>query len=270
MAAIQQLATSLKMGAHVLGRTVGSGPWGQQTQEACIYTLAPHPVELELKHQTAPPCRTDIDVGPGGLAFVIDGILSSEECDALAAVTERMGYSSFAPEINTPPGMRQNQASHWVANEATANAFLRPLFCRFKHLLPQQIDGDSINSDVSFRLDHYKYCKGDVFNPHTDGCWPGYSVSQSGDSIVTWNGVESKLSMLLYLNDASDGVEGGATRLFPFGHHDAPVDIAPRKGSALFFRHGFGDDSVLHMGTKVTSDIPKYVARINVLYETRR
>lgn len=266
MAVVERLAATLKMGVRVLKRTHGVGQWGEQTSEASIFTLDPHPPELELGRQAVVPSRRDIDVGPGVLAFLINDILSSEECDILAAVTERMGYSTFAPEINTPPGMRQNRASHWVANEDTADAFLRPLFVRFKHLLPQEIDGEALCQDVSFRLDQYKYLKGDIFNRHTDGCWPGYGVSQSGNSIVEWDGAESKLSMLLYLNDENDGVQGGATRLFPFDKSIDPVDVAPRKGSALFFRHGFGHDSVLHMGTQVRSGTPKYVARINILY----
>jgi len=44
------------------------------------------------------------------------------------------------------------------------------------------------------------------------------------------------------------------------------VDVAPVKGSALFFRHGFGFASVVHEGCRVTGDVSKYVARINVMY----
>jgi hypothetical protein len=70
--------------------------------------------------------------------------------------------------------------------------------------------------------------------------------------------------MLLYLNGPEDGVQGGSTRLFkPDGSW---VDIIPRKGSALFFRHGFGADSVLHQGCQVSGSVSKYIARINVMY----
>ena len=80
--------------------------------------------------------------------------------------------------------------------------------------------------------------------------------------IEEWPGVASQLSMLLYLND---GFEGGATRLFRFDD-GSPVDVAPKKGSALFFRHGFSRRSVLHAGLPVSGSLPKYVARLNVLY----
>jgi Ca2+-binding RTX toxin-like protein len=44
------------------------------------------------------------------------------------------------------------------------------------------------------------------------------------------------------------------------------VDVTPQKGAALFFRHGFGPGSVLHQGCRVSGDVSKYVARINVMY----
>jgi len=91
-------------------------------------------------------------------------------------------------------------------------------------------------------------------------------VSKDGDGIEEWQNVESKLTMLLYLSDEEDGVQGGSTRLFPFDSSVDAVDVAPQKGSALFFRHGFGPDSVHHMGMLVSGETPKYVLRLNVLY----
>ena len=84
--------------------------------------------------------------------------------------------------------------------------------------------------------------------------------------MVQWPGLHSCLSMLLYLNGEEDGVEGGATRLF--GRQGKVVDIAPRKGDALFFKHGFSIASVMHEGRPVTGAKPKYLARLNVLYAT--
>jgi len=254
---------------RILQTVQGSGPFGEVVNDACFYTLQSHPPELELKELPADivTSRRDIDIGPGGLAFIIDGILTRSEADALVSVSEAMGYSRFAPAIRTPPGMRQNKAAHWIAPRSTVDAFVAPLFARFQHLLPSEVDGGTLHPCLSHRLAHYKYEHGDLFSRHTDGCWPGQSVSKTGDGIEEWPGVESKLSMLLYLSDDCDGVQGGKTRLFPFGG-GSPVDVSPKKGSALFFRHGFGPDSVHHMGTEVTGDVPKYVVRLNVLYGT--
>ena len=80
-----------------------------------------------------------------------------------------------------------------------------------------------------------------------------------------WAELRSALTMLLYLNDPSDGVQGGNTRLL--SRDGRWVDVTPRKGSALFFRHGFGPDSVQHIGDRVHGAVPKYVARINVMYQ---
>jgi len=41
---------------------------------------------------------------------------------------------------------------------------------------------------------------------------------------------------------------------------------APVKGAALSFRHGFDFDSVVHDCCRVTGGVPKYVARINVMF----
>jgi len=268
---VQDTRLTANVGVHVLSTVPGSGPFGERIQDAHFYTLRPHPQEMELAAapETMPATRTDIDVGPGVLAFMIDGVLTRSEADVLVAVTEAIGYSKFAPAIQTPPGMRQNKSCHWFANGQTAEAFLEPMFARFRHLLPAEIDGTALHPHLSHRFAHYKYDEGEVFNRHTDGCWPGQSISKTGDGIEEWPGVESKLSMLLYLSDEEDGVQGGKTRLFPFGK-GSPVDVSPRKGSALFFRHGFGQDSVLHMGTQVVGTKPKYVLRLNVLYESSR
>jgi len=255
------------MRVRVIASVPGSGPFGERIEKAKFYTLDPHPQEMVLAEAPESFCatRTDIDVGPGVLAFRINGILTRSEADVLVAVTETMGYSEFAPAIQTPPGMRQNKACHWFAKNSTVEAFLQPMFARFRHLLPSKLDGAALYPQLSHRFAHYKYDEGDVFNRHTDGSWPGQSVSKAGDGIEEWPGLESKLTMLLYLSDEEDGVQGGKTRLFPFGA-GAPVDVSPRKGDALFFRHGFGEDSVLHMGTEVIGSTPKYVLRLNVLY----
>ena len=83
--------------------------------------------------------------------------------------------------------------------------------------------------------------------------------------MVEWTDCYSRLSLLLYLNGRGDGVQGGATRLY--ASNGTTVDVEPTKGSALVFRHGMGSGSVLHEGTQVIGDVPKFVARINVMYD---
>jgi 2OG-Fe(II) oxygenase superfamily len=196
------------------------------------------------------------------LAFAINDVVRPEEADAIVDATERFGYRDEAPGISTPPGMRMNKSVHWVADAAFTNA----IFQRVAPHLPPSIAGAPLHGDLSQRINMYRYDANDVFNRHTDGDWPGYSLSADRMAMEEWHPrLRSALTMLLYLNGLADGVVGGNTRLF--SRAGRAVDVAPVKGSALFFRHGFDSDSVLHEGCRVTGGVAKYVARINVMYQ---
>lgn len=238
----------------------GSLPMGGVVPGTPVHAFARTPDALRLASQGASdPQRRDLDLG-GLLAFLIDPVVSAEEADALVEGSERLGYRDEAPGIATPPGMRMNKTVHWVADAA----LLGPIFDRLAALLPAEIDGKHLAPLLSHRINMYRYDDDDVFNIHIDGDWPGYGLSDDRRQMLEWQGMRSCLTMLLYLNDALDGVRGGATRLFrPDGSF---LDVAPRKGAALFFRHGFAPGSVRHEGCRVSGEIPKYVARINVLY----
>jgi hypothetical protein len=243
----------------VVATMPGSLPMGGVVADTPIHALRPG---LALAPQPGlQPRRSDIELG-GLLAFTISEVLSSDEADRLAAAAEALGYSAAAPGIHTAPGMRMNKSVHWVADER----LLGTIHARIAPLLPQQLDGERLHGRLSHRLNMYRYDRGDVFNRHTDGDWPGYGLDAEGRQMVEWPArLRSKLTMLLYLNGPEDGVEGGHTQLFrPDGR---VVDVRPKKGSALFFRHGFGPGSVLHVGARVSGDVPKVVARINVMYE---
>ena len=129
-----------------------------------------------------------------------------------------------------------------------------------------EIDGAKLYPRLSHRINMYRYNNNDVFNQHVDGDWPGYGLDDDRQSMVEWQGeLRSCLTMLLYLNGPDEGVVGGSTKLL---HSTGRwVDVIPKKGSALFFRHGFNPDSVIHIGASVGGEVPKYVARINVMYE---
>ena len=92
-----------------------------------------------------------------------------------------------------------------------------------------------------------------------------YGLDPLRQRMVEWPAGRSRLTMLLYLDGAGEGVQGGATRLLDSGGQS--VDVTPRRGTALFFRHGFHPGSVRHIGCTVSGPVPKYVARINVTYD---
>lgn len=254
-------ATATPYSGYVVETQPGSLPMGGTVQDTPVYALDAWPDGLHASlPASAPSARTDIDLGPQ-LAFVVDNVVSREGAQALIEIAEHFGFRPEAPGIATPPGMRMNLALHWMADRTLMDTIFRALAPH----LPATLNGKALWPRLSERIDMYKYREGDEFRRHIDGTWPGYGVNASGDAIDTWPGSQSRLSMLLYLNDADDGVEGGATRLW--GRNGATVDVQPRAGSALFFQHGFEIGSVMHAGLPVKGRAPKYVARINVLYD---
>lgn len=250
----------------------GSGNYGEAGMSA-FYTIDRLPQALlDLPKNDQQLHRVDIDLGPNRLAFYIDDVLSHSEADSLAACAEAIlqhnGHSRLAPGINTPPGMRVNEAAHWYPLQADAPRFLGPLFDRFRDLVPPMLDGLPLYEALSQKVAHFKYNDGDLFNQHVDGLFPGQGANKHGDGVETWTGVSSGMSILLYLNDGpSDGLCGGETRLWS-ADASRYVDVTPRKGRALFFRRG-SSDAVLHAGLRVSGDVPKFMALVNLAYGRR-
>ncbi len=247
---------------RVVARMAGSLPLGGAVAGTPVHAFSATPPSLALGE--LPLLQQQgygIDLG-GLLAFVIENVVSPEEADQIVEASERFGYRDEAPGIYTPPGMRMNKSVHWVADEALRG----PIMWRIRPWLPRHINGAPLHGQLSHRLNMYRYDDQDIFNRHTDGDWPGYGLSPDRTEMLEWTGLRYCLTMLLYLNGPEDGVTGGNTRLF--GRDGRYVDVTPKKGAALFFRHGFGLESVLHEGCRVHGHVPKYVARINVLYES--
>ena len=245
---------------HAVAHLPGSLPMGGVVPMTPVHAFAHTPEALRWGAQPGlQPRRQDLDLD-GLLGFVIDQVVTDEEADAIVQASEVMGYRDEAPGIATPPGMRMNKSVHWMADEA----MLQTMFDRIAHLLPPDMHGDPLHQGFSHRLNMYRYDDNDVFNRHIDGDWPGYGLDADRRSMLEWQGLRSALTMILYLNGLEDGVQGGNTRLL--AADGRWVDVVPSTGSALFFRHGFTPDSVIHIGDRVKGHVPKYVARINVMY----
>lgn len=246
---------------RVVAALPGSLPMGGVVPHTPIHAFADTPICLQLPPQPGlQPRRRDLDLG-GLLGFVIEEVVTPAEAAAIVAASEVFGYREEAPGIATPPGMRMNKSVHWLADEA----LLGPIMRRIQPLLPPAMHGVPLHPRFSHRINMYRYDDQDVFNRHIDGDWPGYGLDDARLTMQEWpSQLRSALTMLLYLNGPADGVQGGNTRLL--SRTGVWVDVTPRTGSALFFRHGFTPDSVIHIGDRVHGPVPKYVARINVLY----
>ena len=245
---------------RVVARLPGSLPMGGAVPDTPIHAFATSPDCLRLDSAASlQPRRRDIDLG-GLLAFEIDEVVTADEADSLVAASEVFGFREEAPGIATPPGMRMNKSVHWVADEA----LLGPVMDRIRPLLPPTMDDLWLQDRLSHRINMYRYDDQDVFNRHIDGDWPGYGLDAERRTMQEWPDQRSCLTMILYLNGPEDGVVGGQTRLL--ARDGRWVDVTPRKGAALFFRHGFTPDSVIHIGAQVSGPVSKYVARINVMY----
>ena len=245
----------------IVASMVGSLPMGGAIADTPIHAFTTTPDVLRFADRVPlQPQRRNIDLD-GLLAFAIDDVVTAAEADSIIAASEVFGYRDEAPGISTPPGMRMNKSVHWMADEA----LLHPVLARIQALLPAAIDGAVLHPRLSHRMNMYRYDDNDVFNRHIDGDWPGYGLNEDRTMMEEWSGARSCLTMLLYLNGPEDGVVGGNTRLL--SRDGRWLDVVPKKGSALFFRHGFSQGSVSHVGARVTGSIPKYVARINVMYQ---
>jgi hypothetical protein len=195
-------------------------------------------------------------------AFQIDGVISDDESRRLIEFTTQLGFRDAAPGIQTPPGMRQNQTVHWMAHPQDVET----LFSRIIRFVPPVIDGRGRMDSLSHRFNTYRYTVGQQFRPHLDGDWPGYCVNPKTKQLEFWKTGRSMLSMLLYLNGREDGVRGGDTLLLDSGK--LVQRVIPRRGRALFFRHGIHAKSVLHAGDILGPGVAKYVVRINVMYQS--
>jgi predicted 2-oxoglutarate/Fe(II)-dependent dioxygenase YbiX len=173
---------------------------------------------------------------------VTDGIwhvttlLAADECARYIAATEERGYE--AATISTRKGdvlaLDQRDNGRLIVDDPQ---LAREVWAQLAPHMPRVLDGQqAIGLNERFR--YYRYTPGQSFKGHTDGAFRRS------------NGEESKLTVLLYLND---DFTGGETAF------QTPV-APPRRGAALVFRH-----ELFHEGRPVLSG-RKYVMRTDVMF----
>ena len=171
-----------------------------------------------------------------GHVWMIDGLLTKNECDQLITMAETVGFEEASvrtrENAQMMPSIRNNERvvfedPSWVC----------VIWERLQTLGLPDIDGLS-SYGLPRPLRFYKYSAGQRFKMHKDGAW-----SEDGRS--------SKLTLLIYLND---DFTGGATDFRGFVE-------APKTGSAVLFLH-----DTWHEGQMVEGGV-KYALRSDVLYD---
>lgn len=169
--------------------------------------------------------------------FSIPDFLTPNECQNLIALAEARGFEAAAVRTDTGQKMmtkvRNNQRVMFESS-----AWVDLLWTRLAQEYLPHVD-EGIAAGLPKDLRFYKYIPGQRFKMHKDGPW-------------SENGLASKLTFLVYLND---DFAGGATDFRTF-------KIAPQTGMALLFVH-----DTWHEGEVVTEGV-KFVLRSDVLYKT--
>jgi predicted 2-oxoglutarate/Fe(II)-dependent dioxygenase YbiX len=167
------------------------------------------------------------------------GLFSPEECDALVAYAEGLGFGEapittgfgfqMAPEV-------RNNTRAMVDDLPRADA----LWERIGPLTPSRPGLRKVG--LNERLRFYRYAPGQFFRWHSDG------------SFRRRNGERSHITAMLYLNE---GFAGGST---DFDVDGEVLRIEPKRGQVLLFSH-----SLRHQGAPVL-DGRKYVLRSDVMF----
>ncbi|MEL6181936.1 MAG: 2OG-Fe(II) oxygenase [Myxococcota bacterium] len=176
----------------------------------------------------------------GNGIYTISSFLTPEECQALIAHTEALGYDEAPVTTRRGPVMMKevrNNTRVMVDDVPEAQR----LWKRLAPMYPKGFPWPQAPIGLNERLRFYRYAPGQRFKPHRDG------------SYRRPNGEWSQVTFMVYLNG---GFEGGATR---FLDGDG-CTVVPEEGKALLFAH-----MLMHEGAAVTSGC-KYVLRSDVMY----
>lgn len=172
----------------------------------------------------------------GAAGLICRQFLSAEECAELVSLAETAGFESA--QVRTRAG--QAAMPHIRNNQRAILAsppWVQQLWARMSLLALPRVEGCR-PAGLPAQLRFYKYEPGERFKMHKDGPW-------------VENGLTSKLTALVYLNE---GYTGGQTVF-------RDVSIEPETGMLLLFEHPtWHEGAALVQGTK-------YVLRSDVLYE---
>ena len=215
----------------------------------------------------------DIDESLDG--FVLDGVLTRDECQRTIDSFERAGFSFWDPAGADDDKRRVRNADtlEFIGGELCAQLWRRlaPFVVARSRISPEQercepdIEGEWAAAGLNEHLLVNKYVAGGHFAPHVDGA-----------TIDTFNR-RSLYTVLLYLNDTASG---GATQILRGEQCDATQRdearggpavarsdavahaVEPRAGRVLVYWH-----QTLHAGEPVGPGALKYCIRSDIMFE---
>jgi prolyl 4-hydroxylase len=169
---------------------------------------------------------------------IIHDVLSPQECAALIARSEALGYEAAALGGELLPQLRNNGRA--FLEDAVLAA---KLWERAAPFVPRQFNQRAA-CGLHERFRFYRYVVAEQFRLHMDG------------SVRRGEAEESQQTFMVYLSDVE---EGGETNFYRAGGI-AEFAVQPRRGRALVFDH-----RCLHEGAAVRRGC-KYVLRTDVMY----
>jgi hypothetical protein len=224
--------------------------------ELLLHTVAPGTI-----HWSSEPVivvKHDVPFVPG--AFVLDGVLTSQECDQLRAVATHLGFRPDHPvDMDHPTGI---DSCEWLVDCGIQNV----IYERVQNFLPSHMANNSTSRhSINPRWRFFRYAQDCLYRPHIDGSWPESRINANGEYECDESGsIKSYLTFLIYL---TDDFEGGETRYyFPSETGMMARGVVPKKGAVMVFPQA-NTASLIHEGSAVTKGT-KYVIRTDVLFQT--
>ncbi|MBC6698237.1 2OG-Fe(II) oxygenase [Hymenobacter puniceus] len=183
------------------------------------------------------------------ICFVVPGAFTATECQALLADFAHEGFQTARTHY---PTYYRNNDRLVVDNPALAAR----LFAAIEPVLPKVLPSDTDSlapwhlRELNSRLRFCGYTAGQYFHRHLDGVHFRSAT------------VQSRLTFMIYLNDATD-FEGGRT-LFYRSKDDPAIwaEYQPAQGDLIVFDH-----TLWHEGEQLEAG-EKFVLRSDILYET--
>eukprot|EP01068_Selenidium_serpulae_P007644 Selendium_serpulae@DN4767_c0_g1_i1.p1 len=228
---------------------------------------------LEIQYAPSAPVPSFQPMGHGTNAFVVENLLTPEECKSLIASTENAGYSYWNPE---DPDSFDFRSAYTV--EIDAPNLAKTIWSRLSQFFQDELvmneddelcergmAGSWIPSGIYTKMLFARYYKDQHFGPHTDGA-----------TILDAN-TRSFRPVLIYLNTVE---EGGGTKFLRDGDRANQIvrdekgrytsakdyiayETTPAPGRCAVFFH-----TDMHEASPIVKGV-KYILRTDMLFSRK-